>query len=326
MTTPTISVALCTHNGERFVAEQIRSILAQTTPVTEIVLGDDASTDATVSVVEKAVAGLGAKAPTLVVIRNEVALGVAANFEATLRACTGELVLLSDQDDSWHPTRVSLTVAEFAARPRLTLLHSDATLVDADGTPTGRGLFEVLGVTADDLASEHEGNGFAVLLTRNIVTGATVALRRSLLDVALPVPPAWIHDEWLAAVSAATGGLDSLERQLVDYRQHGGNVIGVSRLSVAQKWGKLVEPRGDRNTQLAQRALELADRLGNMQGVPADILHSARGKLLHETRRASLSPHRLGRLRTVAAELASGRYSVYGRGTADIARDLVQPA
>jgi hypothetical protein len=320
-----VSVALCTHNGARYVDEQIRSILTQSRPVDEIVVGDDASTDATVSIIEAAVAELGAPGLVVTVLRNPVALGVTANFEATLRACGGDILLLSDQDDVWHADRVERTLAAFDGRPEVTLVHTDARLVDGDGQPTGLSLFEGLALSDADIAREHDGDGFAVLLTRNIVTGASVGLRRSLLERALPLPPEWLHDEWLAAIAAVTGGLDVVEESLLDYRQHASNVVGVTPLTLAQKWGKLVEPRADRNVLLARRSEVLVERLAHMPGVGADLLHAARGKLLHESRRAALPANRVLRLPVIAAEWAGGRYATYGRGLPDIARDLVQP-
>ena len=88
-----------THNGARFIDEQVLSILHQTRPIDEIVVSDDASTDGTVERIEQLVEGhrtAGAPAPTLVVKRTSTALGVTANFEQALRAASGDLVLLCD--------------------------------------------------------------------------------------------------------------------------------------------------------------------------------------------------------------------------------------
>ena len=147
--TPRVSVALGTHNGARFLGEQLTSILAQTHPIVEIVLSDDASTDGTVELVERAVAERRATdpaTPALVVLRNPIAVGVTANFEQALRAASGDLIALCDQDDVWHPDRVSRAVAEFSARPELDLVAAEARLVDDAGAPLGSTLFETLGV------------------------------------------------------------------------------------------------------------------------------------------------------------------------------------
>jgi glycosyltransferase involved in cell wall biosynthesis len=323
--TPRVSVALCTHNGARFIGEQIRSILEQTRPVDELVVGDDASTDGTIDLVERAIRALGTSAPSLVVLRNALPLGVRGNFEATLSATTGDIVLLSDQDDVWHPERVERTLAAFERLPGVGLVHTDARLIDEQGDDLGTTLFEGLSLGRDDLRREHEGDGFGLLMTRNVATGATIGLRASLLAVALPIPPEWLHDEWLAAIAGATGRLDVVEEELLGYRQHSSNVIGVNPLDARGKWAKLVQHRGDRNLKLAARALALVRRLESMDGIDPRVLDAARGKLAHEQRRAALPGNRLLRLPSIVAECSRRGYSRYGRGAADIARDLVQP-
>ena len=100
-----VSVALCTHNGAVFVAEQVASILAQRPAPREIVVGDDASSDATIEIIERAVvearAAESGLRTELLVLRRESPLGVTANFDATIAACRAEVVALSDQDDVW---------------------------------------------------------------------------------------------------------------------------------------------------------------------------------------------------------------------------------
>lgn len=319
-----VSVALCTHNGATFVEQQVRSILAQSHRPTEIVLSDDASTDDTVDLVSAAVAPTDV---SLTVIRNTVALGVTKNFEQAVLACSGDLVALSDQDDVWRPDRLELLAARFAAEPDLLLAHSDARLVDADGSPLPESLFDTLEVSRHDLAEIEAGNAFAVLLHRNLVTGATVVFRRSLVAAAAPFPESWLHDEWLASIAAATGRMDVVRDRLIDYRQHGSNEVGASRRTFAQKVARAIEPRGDRNSRLERRALALVERLDSWgNAVPSGIVEGARGKLGHERVRNSLPANRLRRVRPVVSEARAGGYSLYGRGAPDILRDLLQSA
>ena len=108
-----ISVALCTHNGARYVTEQVESILRQTLPPDEIVLSDDASTDDTVALVRAALAAH--PNVELRVFENDPALRVTKNFEQAVVACTGDLVALSDQDDIWAPDRLERIAEVFAA-------------------------------------------------------------------------------------------------------------------------------------------------------------------------------------------------------------------
>ena len=322
-----VSVALCTHNGEAFVGEQLRSIFSQTLKPAEIVVSDDASTDDTLAVVERVVDETRGSGVRTRVIRNATPLGVVANFEQAMLATEGELVALSDQDDVWRPDRLALVVARFEADPDLLLLHSDARLVDGGGTPLQHSLFEALEVTDTERSEIHGGHAFRALMRRNLVTGATAVVRRTLVDRAAPFPSPWVHDEWLAVVAAAVGRVDFVEESLVDYRQHGANQIGASKLGLRGKVGRLVEPRGDRNDYLLERATVLERRLDALgDDVAPEIRAVVREKVAHQRARAALSDRRLARLRAVLREARTGRYQLYSRGKADVVRDLVQPA
>lgn len=321
-----VSVALCTHNGARFVGEQLRSIVAQTTPPDEIVLSDDASTDDTVAIATSLVGSLALPGLDFIVVRNPVALGVTANFENAIRATTGEMIVLSDQDDLWHPDRLSAALREFASRPDLDLLFSDARLVDAAGTDLQRSLFDVLEVTEHDLAALHRGDGFSVFIRRNVATGATVMFRRRLLDVALPFPSGWVHDEWLAILAATIGQLDALADRLIDYRQHGSNLIGVDYPTFRRKVQRALESRGDRNARLATQFAQLAERLDSLGAiVPERMRQLARAKAAFEAEREALPATRARRVAPILAANRQGWYSRFSsQGRLDMVRDLLQ--
>jgi glycosyltransferase involved in cell wall biosynthesis len=327
--TTTISVALCTFNGERFIGEQVQSILAQTSVPDEIVVSDDASSDNTVTIIEDLVgefnASNGGQPLALRVLRNDSPLGVTRNFEQAIAATTGELIALCDQDDRWRPDRVEVAVAQFQSRPRLLLLFANARLVDANGDPLGDSLFEALAVTRRERDEVRSGEALAALLGRNLVTGATTVFRRALFDTARPFPDEWVHDEWLAAIAAATGEIDYVDDELVDYRQHGSNEIGAQRPGLLARLAKLREPRESRNRRLVARAAVLERRLVDL-GVVAGNLERSRAKTAHEQARLNLPANHLLRLAPVLREAARGGYSRYGRGNQDVLRDLVQPA
>lgn len=325
----TVSVALCTHNGAAHVADQVRSILVQRPSPIEIVVGDDASSDDTVAIIERTVAEARAANASLRVglsiHRRDVPLGVVQNFAATLAACQGDLVALSDQDDVWAPDKLAWIVPRFATEPDLLLLHTDARLVDAAGEPLAITLLEALEATPGERSGLEWGDAFGVLMRRNLVTGATVVVRRSLLDRAAPFPATWVHDEWLAVLAAALGTLRLEPGQLIDYRQHGSNVIGARRPTMADRMRKLREPRAERASRLIERSRVLVERLELLGAAPARVA-AARGKLAHETRRSRLPRMRIARVPGVLAGAILGRYSRYSRGPIDILRDLVQPA
>lgn len=321
-----VSVALCTHNGARFIEEQLLSILRQSPPPDEIVLSDDASTDDTVSLAIALIESHSDPRPDLVVLRNPQALGVTANFEKAIRATSFECIVLCDQDDRWHSNRMSLLRRAFEDSLDLDFVFTDARLVGEAGEDLGVSLFDTLEITSNDLAAVHRGDGLSVFIRRNIATGATVMFRRRLLDIALPFPDGWVHDEWLAAIAATTGQLDVVEEPSVDYRQHTSNQIGVTVPSLRQKIRRVFEPRGTRNARLARQYSQLAQRLDQTTvPVPPEVRELIRRKAEFETRRESLTSPRIGRIVTVAALAIHGGYRRYAsQGHLDIFRDLLQ--
>ncbi|BAU33140.1 glycosyltransferase family 2 protein [Microcella alkaliphila] len=325
---PTVSVALCTHNGERFVGQQVTSILNQTVPVDEIVVGDDASRDGTVAVIEAAVAdarGRGLEID-LTIVRREAPLGVAKNFEDTVARTTGDLVALSDQDDVWPADRLARLIPVFSD-PAVMLVHSDARLVDADGVPTGGLLLDTLDATVRERNALTSGHAFDVLLRRNLITGATAVMRGPFARGALPIGEGWIHDEWFAMVAALSGGVRLVPEPLLDYRQHGGNQIGASAVDWERRRQKLTEARDERAARLIARAASIAEFAdAHPEVANARIRETLHRKLAHERWRASLPVSRVARVPRVAAAAVGGRYHRYNRGLIDVARDLAQPA
>lgn len=333
---PRVSVAMCTHNGAAHIEAQLRSILSQQPPPYEVVIGDDDSTDGTVAMIEATLASmheaLGAIDTRVSIVRRVPALGVSKNFEATLAACSGDLIALSDQDDEWHEGKLAALVDHVVGDESLLLVHTDARLVDDGGAPLGLTLLDALEVTPSEragLVSGATGDAFAVLLRRNLVTGATVMLRRELLEAAQPFPSHWIHDEWLAIIAASVGSLRLLDNPMIDYRQHGANQIGARKPTLSDRWSRLREPRADRALRLSQRASELVERLESLGAagrVSADTIAAARAKRDHEIARAHLPRWQPARLPAIAVAAAQGRYARYSRGAIDIVRDAVQPA
>ncbi|WP_350347309.1 glycosyltransferase family 2 protein [Agromyces sp. G08B096] len=322
-----VSVVVATHNGTRFLESQLRSILRQQRPIDEVVLSDDASTDGTIELARATIESY--RDPThqldLVVLTNPIALGVTRNFERGMRAATGDLIALSDQDDIWRPDRVERAVQVFRERPDVLLVASDAELIGADDAPLGRRLLETLGVDERTLARLGADSAARELLRRNLVTGATMVVRRQLVERATPFPVSWVHDEWLAIVAAASGRMVVLPDALIGYRQHDANQIGVSRASLRDRMSRLRTPRTPRNARLLARAGALAARAPEIASGDEAFIAAAIDKLGHEQVRSTLPAPRLRRVLPVLREQRTGRYSAYGNGPQDVLRDLVQP-
>jgi glycosyltransferase involved in cell wall biosynthesis len=284
------------------------------------VVSDDASKDDTVTIVadelDRNVAGVR-------ILRNDPAVGVTRNFEGAVAATNGRVIALCDQDDVWHPDKIQ-TMREALDDSGALLAHSDADLVDEQGRALERTLFQWLEVSSDDLAREQTADGFSVLLRRNLVTGATVVFRRELLDVALPFPDEWVHDEWLAIIAAATGRVVVVDRPTIDYRQHGSNQIGIAEPGLRYKISRVLGTDGERNRVLVRKFQVLADRLDALDA-PVWMRQLARRKAAFELRRSQLPASRWRRLWPVLRELSTGDYGRFAsRRRADALRDLLR--
>jgi glycosyltransferase involved in cell wall biosynthesis len=317
------TVVLCTYDGETFVADQAASLLAQTRPLDEIVVSDDASTDASPARVREALAGFGGNLRLHV---NPVTLGVVRNFEHALRLAQGDLCFLCDQDDVWRADKVRQMVAAFERKPEILLLHSDARIIDESGRRTGATLFRELRIRARDLAACDAGDALSVLLRRNIVTGATVAVRRELLEIALPIQEGYWHDEWLALIAAAVGSIGRIDEPLIDYRIHRGNQAGVRGVMPALRLRAALSARGTFHTDRARKLDALLERLRRLGArVPLERLRLVEACRDHWSVRANLPRRRIGRVPLILAEWRGERYRRFSNGWRGAVRDLLEP-
>jgi glycosyltransferase involved in cell wall biosynthesis len=214
-TAPLLSVALCTYNGAPHLGDQLESLFAQTWPNLEIIAVDDASTDATWTLLQQATE----REPRLKILRNNVNLGFAANFERALSLCRGEFIAPCDQDDIWQPNKLETLMAAIGPH---TLAYCDSALVDERS--------QALGMRVSDRVRMVQGSDPLAFAFWNCVSGHAMLFRRELLALALPAQGVRFHDWWLAFVAASTGSITYIAEPLVAYRQHARSQTDVSRL------------------------------------------------------------------------------------------------
>jgi glycosyltransferase involved in cell wall biosynthesis len=211
--------------------EQIESILQQSSKVDEIIVSDDASTDGTRQILLE----YQYKFPKIFRIYfHSHNLGAIKNFEFALGRCRGQLIFLSDQDDVWKPKKVETMLMRFEGDRRCCLLFTDGDLIDSFGKPLGGTLWEKWNFSMWGQLRWKWLPGSAVTdlsHNNNKVTGATVALRRSLLERSLPIqlPHGYWHDAWFALHAAAHDGLAFIPDRLINYRIHPDQQVGVTR-------------------------------------------------------------------------------------------------
>jgi glycosyltransferase involved in cell wall biosynthesis len=326
MTRLRLSIVMCTYNGAAYLQPQLDSLLAQIQLPDEIVLSDDASTDATMQLLEVFAVTARDAGVDVRLMRHATNVGFVENFSSALRQASGNVLFLCDQDDVWHADKLATMAARFVDDPTLLLLHSDARLVDADGRSMDCSMFDALQMTADEKLAIHDGRAFEVVMRRSFVTGATMAVRRSMIERALPIAADWIHDEWLAAITAAVGKIDFIDAPLIDYRQHGGNQIGARRRTLAMKWRDLILPRGRLLADEAKRLQRLETFLTQATFFDGAARAKQVGeKRLHFERRVAIGQlPRYRRLSPILREARAGFYRRYGTGGRSMLRDLLR--
>jgi glycosyltransferase involved in cell wall biosynthesis len=217
-----ISVAMCTYNGERFLKEQLESIAAQTRLPMELVICDDRSTDSTTAIIE----AFAKSAPFPVRFKlNAVNLGGSAkgitkNFEQAAGLCTGDLIAFCDQDDVWFPQKLARLGETMDNDPKAGGVFSDAQLINDQGTPKGVFLSESTGMTRSEHDRLERGEVLRVLLSMTKVYGCTFMVDARLLKRILPVPPHWWFDAWVPCMSAVYAKLIFIPEPLFCYRIH----------------------------------------------------------------------------------------------------------
>lgn len=319
-----ISIAMTTYLGERYLQAQLDSFRAQTLLPDELVVCDDGSDDGTVALLER----FRQDAPFDVrVHRNETNLGLGRNFEKALRLCRGDLVFLSDQDDVWAPEKLRRVVEVFAEHPDRMLVLNDQHLCDGELRPHGRTVLENLSSAGLDLDY--------------FVPGCSTAVRREWLDVALPLPDADIaYDTWINRLGGHLGLRTVLAEPLQYYRRHGGNAsaditsmaTAPGRLDLARSYGGSQDVQAGWRAELASNE-QYVTRLGERRAELAQMnppVHPdaavaglrARSRALRDRLDAVGAPRLMRPLR-VAGLLAGGGYRPF-QGWRSAARDLAR--
>lgn len=217
------SVVIATYNGERYIIEQIESILAQTVPVDEVVICDDMSTDKTVELVQAYIAQ-NACEKLIKLSVNKENTGYIRNFYSGIRKTRGKVIFLADQDDIWEPNKVERMLAimhEYHAE----VLCSNFSLIDAGGkTYLAKVNVPRFVQNTPEGVSKIE---FLPLLFGNVAQGCTYCFTEKVKNVYLSADyHEIIHDYQIMLIGSIMDSAYFLNEKLIRYRLHGKNNIG----------------------------------------------------------------------------------------------------
>ena len=198
-----ISVCIATYNGERFIREQIDSILCQLSSDDEIIVSDDGSTDDTISIINSI------DDKRIIIIEGPRKHSPTPNFECAMKEAKGEYVFLADQDDVWKPNKVEVCMKWLQ---EYDCVVSDAEVTDSNLNTLYPSLYAIMQVRQGHIYNTVWKNGY---------TGCCMAFRRNVLEASLPFPKDIpMHDIWIGNVAAYKYNVKFIPDKLIMFRRH----------------------------------------------------------------------------------------------------------
>ena len=196
--TPSISVVMCTYNGEQYLKGQLDSILKQTYPILELIVQDDGSTDNTCAIIQE----YAEKYPFIKLYKNEKQLGINQNFFSVLQRVQSDFIAISDQDDIWMVDKLEKQMECIGQHD----ICASAYYIDFVHTD------KMERITRPHFSTERR-------FFENDIPGHTMLIRKSLLET-VPLPAPIFYDHWLAVCANLHHGITVVDKPLNWHRPH----------------------------------------------------------------------------------------------------------
>ncbi len=225
-----ISVCIATYNGEKYIKEQLESILSQIGEHDEVIISDDISNDKTVEIIKSF------QDNRIKIYINKEKFGATANFNESLSKASGDVIFLSDQDDIWLNNKVSICLKNLEIYD---LIVTNCKVTDENLNITHNSYFDVVG----------SGKGFVKNLYKSTYLGCCLAFNRKVLEAVLPIPNNLLmyHDWWIGFIAEREFKVYFESEPLILYRRHGNttsSTVGKSKNSlffkVKSRWQLLI--------------------------------------------------------------------------------------
>lgn len=201
-----ISVAIATYNGEKYIKEQLISIIKNLNSDDEIIISDDGSTDSTIDIIKSF------KDNRIKIIAGPKK-GIIKNFENAIKHCRGDYIFLSDQDDIWMDNKIEKTMNLFNEENYILIVH-DNKMVNSQKEIINNSFFEYRGCK----------NGIINNLIKNSFIGCCMALKKELVSEIIPMPTDIpMHDQWIGLIALLNGKVCFYKEPLILYRRHDSN-------------------------------------------------------------------------------------------------------
>lgn len=210
-----VSIAMATYNGEKYIDEQLNSILINMSADDELVISDDGSNDATVEIIKS-------YKDNRIKLFKGSKTGIKQNFANAIRHSSGKYIFLSDQDDVWVKNKIEKVLNVFITSKCTCILHN-AEIVDENLVPWNETFFEF----------RKSQSGYFRNILKNSYIGCCMAFDSVLNDIILPIPDTIaMHDQWIGLISEKIGKNILINDCLIKYRRHNKNFSGMKHHSI----------------------------------------------------------------------------------------------
>lgn len=261
MTREIVKIVMATYNGERYVREQMDSLLGQTYPYIEVEVCDDGSTDDTLGIIRE----YQEKDDRVTLHVNDSNQGYVKNFLEGMKRSREPYIMLCDQDDIWNPDKVELTLramrkAEEVSDGKPILVYTDASIFNSNTKEVEGRFHQNSHLNTKKVDTAH-------LLMENKVIGCTAMLNQAVLPYLSELPDEIrVHDWWLALICGHFGRIVYVPEPTLLYRQHSDNMIGGTSFGhyIQDRLSRLREQRRALEASYAQGAVFLRTFAGYM--------------------------------------------------------------
>ncbi len=213
-----VSVAMATYNGEKYIKEQLDSILSQLNVDDELIISDDGSTDNTLNIIE-------AYHDRRIKIYNGPRKGVKQNFANAISHCNGKYIFLSDQDDTWTENKIVIMLEAFENNEQVKVVVHDNVIVDENMNIIEESFYKL----------RNSKPGIIKNIIKNSYIGCCMAFDASLKEKILPIPNnIEMHDQWIGIICEKYGKSVFIKDRLINYCRHGDNVSSLNHYPLSK--------------------------------------------------------------------------------------------
>lgn len=202
-----ISIAMATFNGEKYIYEQLKSILNQLKEKDEVIISDDGSLDNTLKIIKSF-------NDKRIKIYNGPKKGIIKNFENAIKNCNGKYIFLADQDDIWMKNKIDTVLKLFETNNFTCIVHDAQVFNSKTNNIICNSFFEF----------RKSSKGIIRNIIKNSYIGCCMAFDRKIINKILPIPYSIeMHDQWIGILNEKYGKVDFIKDKLIKYRRHDDN-------------------------------------------------------------------------------------------------------